>query len=71
MESSFSGKKHGGTREGAGRKAIDGTAPIMKSVKLSREHWELARKIGGGNMAEGIRRALDQAKANGTAGAGS
>ena len=31
----------------------------MKSVKLSREHWELAREIGGGNMAEGIRRALE------------
>lgn len=31
----------------------------MKSVKLSREHWEKAREIGDGNMAEGLRRALD------------
>lgn len=31
----------------------------MKSVKLSREHWEKARQIGNGNMAEGIRKALD------------
>ena len=31
----------------------------MKSVKLSQEHWEKARKIGEGNMAEGLRRALD------------
>jgi hypothetical protein len=31
----------------------------MKSVKLSREHWEKARQIGGGTMAEGIRKALD------------
>jgi hypothetical protein len=23
------------------------------------EHWEKARKIGDGNMAEGLRRALD------------
>ena len=46
-------------REGAGRKAVDGTAPQMKSVKLSREHGEKARQIGGGNMAEGIRKALD------------
>ena len=51
--------KQGGPREGAGRKPVDGTAPQMKSVKLSREHWEKARQIGGGNMAEGIRKALD------------
>jgi hypothetical protein len=31
----------------------------MKSVKLSREHWEKARKIGDGKMAEGLRRALN------------
>jgi hypothetical protein len=49
----------GGPREGAGRKPVDGTKPEMKSVKLSREHWEKARQIGGGNMAEGIRKALD------------
>jgi hypothetical protein len=49
----------GGPREGAGRKPVDGTKPQMKSVKLSREHWDKARQIGGGNMAEGIRRALD------------
>ena len=52
-------KKQGGPREGAGRKPIEGSDPIMKSVKLSREHWEKAREIGGGNMAEGIRKALD------------
>lgn len=52
-------KKQGGPREGAGRKPIEGTAPIIKSVKLSREHWEKARQIGNGNMAEGIRKALD------------
>jgi hypothetical protein len=50
----------GGARENAGRKRLPGTTPIMKSVKLSREHWDLARQIGDGiNMAEGIRRALD------------
>lgn len=49
----------GGPREGAGRKPIDGTKPEMKSVKLSREHWERARQIGDGNMAKGLRRALD------------
>jgi hypothetical protein len=51
--------KRGGDREGAGRKPVEGTKPEMKSVKLSREHWQKARRIGSGNMAEGIRRALD------------
>ena len=52
-------KRHGGLRQGAGRKPVAGTKPEMKSVKLSREHWEKARRVGGGNMAEGIRRALE------------
>lgn len=43
----------------AGRKPVPGTRPTMKSVKLSEEDWAKARKIGNGNMAEGIRRALD------------
>jgi hypothetical protein len=47
-------QQHGGAREGAGAQK-----PEMKSVKLSREHWEKARRIGNGNMAKGIRRALD------------
>lgn len=51
--------KRGGAREGAGRSRVTGTKPEMKSVKLSREHWEKARKIGIGNMAEGLRMALD------------
>jgi len=55
----MSQKNRGGAREGAGRPHVPGTKPQMKSVKLSREHWELAREIGGGNMAEGIRRALE------------
>lgn len=51
--------KQGGHRKSAGRKPVDGTKPEMKSVKLSREHWEKARQIGNGNMAEGIRKALE------------
>jgi hypothetical protein len=49
--------KHGGAREGAGRKPL---APktVMKSVKLTPELWSRAREIGEGNAAEGIRRAL-------------
>ena len=51
--------KRGGPRKGAGRNPVEGTKPEMKSVKLSREHWDKAREIGKGNMAEGLRRALD------------
>ena len=57
--------KRGGTREGAGRKHLTGTKPQMKSVKLSREHWEKAREIGDGNMAQGIRLALDSYRREG------
>ena len=56
------GKNHGGSRKGAGRNPVEGTKPEMKSVKLSCEHWEKAREIGDGNMAEGLRRALDDYK---------
>ena len=55
----MTGGSHGGRRKGAGRKPVKGTKPEIKSVKLSREHWEKAREIGGGNMAGGLRRALD------------
>lgn len=50
---------HGGARPGAGRPKIEGEKPIMKSVKLSRAHWERAKEIGKGNMALGLRKALD------------
>ena len=55
----MSKSNHGGPRKGAGRHKVEGTKPEMKSVKLSREHWYKAREIGEGNMAEGIRRALN------------
>ena len=49
-------KPHGGARKGSGRKKIAGA--VMKSVKLTLEHWAIAKEIGDGNAAEGIRRAL-------------
>jgi hypothetical protein len=49
--------KHGGAREGAGRKPV-ALKTVMKSVKLTPELWGLAQRIGEGNAAEGIRRAL-------------
>jgi len=59
LEDLLSKATHGGHRKGAGRKPVEGTEPEMKSVKLSREHWEKAREIGGGVMVAGLRRALD------------
>ena len=52
--------KQGGAREGAGRKRISGA--VMKSVKLTPDLWAVAKEIGEGNAAEGIRRALAQYK---------
>jgi len=49
--------KHGGVREGAGRKPV-ARRTVMKSVKLTPDQWARAREIGQGNAAEGIRRAL-------------
>jgi hypothetical protein len=56
--------EHGGARNGAGRKPV---APktVMKSVKLTPDLWERAQRIGEGNAAEGIRRALKRWKSNG------
>jgi hypothetical protein len=48
---------HGGAREGAGRKPV-ALKTVMKSVKLTPELWDRARRIGEGNAAEGIRQAL-------------
>ena len=51
---------NGGKRNGAGRRKICDT-PVMKSIKLRPEHWEMARSIGQGNAALGIRTALELA----------
>lgn len=51
-------KKHGGAREGAGRPPL--CRVKQKSVNLTDEQWEKARRIGGNNAARGIRRAIDK-----------
>ena len=55
-------KTHGGYRPGSGRKPIADRTEA-KSVKLTPDQWEKARQIGSGNMAEGIRKALDAFRA--------
>ena len=49
----------GGARPGAGRPAL-AEKTVMKSVKLKAEQWAKAQRIGDGNAAAGIRKALDE-----------
>lgn len=49
----------GGKRVGAGRPMADDRPSSVKSLKLADEYWEIAKRIGNGVMAKGVRRALD------------
>lgn len=51
--------QHGGTRPGAGRPKLGGTKPVTRPVRLSAEHWALARRLGHGSYTAGLRVALD------------
>lgn len=53
--------KHGGARDGSGRRPV-AEVTVAKTVLLTPEQWETAKEIGYGNMARGIRLALDVAK---------
>lgn len=48
---------HGGAREGAGRKPLDGGS-IRATVTLTPELAAKAEALGSGNVSEGIRKAL-------------
>ena len=50
--------KHGGKREGAGRK-YTGNAMVRYSVRLSLTHVEIASQLGK-DLSEGIRTALER-----------
>lgn len=51
-------KTHGGKREGSGRKPLS-LQPLRKvCVTLTNEHVEQLRRLGGGNVSEGVRIAL-------------
>lgn len=52
--------KRGGARAGAGRKSSDGVAVVRKNVTLDAETIATMRKIGGGDLSIGIRRAARQ-----------
>lgn len=50
--------KHGGPREGAGRKTVDHVSTQSYKVTLDAETVKFAKKIGNGNMSYGIRVAV-------------
>jgi len=50
----------GGKRDGAGRKPIDGdSAMATYQARLTGRQARKARRIGEGNVSEGVRRAID------------
>jgi hypothetical protein len=53
---------HGGKRQGAGRPTEDDAQGLKRViVMLNDHHVQAAKKIGGGNVSLGIRRALSKA----------
>lgn len=55
-------ERRGGVRVGAGRKAADGAEGTARyNVALDDATVKKARKIGGGNLSLGIRKAVDAA----------
>lgn len=55
--------KRGGAREGAGRKAVDGTVGKPRLVQLDEATVLTLQKLGEGNLSLGIRRAALSVKA--------
>lgn len=52
-------KSAGGQRDGAGRPRIEKSKQTRRNITLSNRLVEKAKKIGDGNISEGIRRALE------------
>ena len=50
--------KHGGAREGAGRKPIKEEPMTRVNVMLDDATIAKAKQIGGGNLSEGLREAV-------------
>jgi len=55
--------KHGGKRANAGRKQIAGEPMTRVNVMLDARTIEAAKKIGGGNLSQGLREAARKAAA--------
>ena len=52
-------KTRGGVREGAGRPRMENGAQKRRNITLSDRLTKKAKKIGKGNISDGIRRALE------------
>ena len=52
----------GGPREGAGRPRMEKELQKRRNINISDRLAEKARQIGGGNISEGIRKALENWK---------
>lgn len=53
-------ENRGGPREGAGRPRKEAEPQKRRNISLSDRLAEKAKKIGNGNISEGIRKALDE-----------
>ena len=54
---------HGGPRPGAGRRARFGRPMVRKTIRLSEQDVAHLERLGAGNLSEGVRAALRQARA--------
>ncbi len=54
---------HGGARAGAGRRPRFGRPMIRKTIRLTAEEIARLERLGAGNLSEGVRAALRQARA--------
>lgn len=52
-------ENRGGSRKGAGRPRLERQKQTRRNITLSDRRTEKAKKIGNGNVSEGIRKALD------------
>jgi hypothetical protein len=52
-------ENRGGLREGAGRPRIEKGTQSRRNITLSDRLVKKAKRIGNGNISEGIRKALD------------
>lgn len=51
--------QHGGPRPGAGRKPLNHTQPTRRvSAAVTLADWQYLKRLGGGNVSEGVRRAV-------------
>ncbi len=53
---------HGGARPGAGRRPRYGKPMLRKTIRLTQEEITRLEQLGAGNLSEGVRTALREAR---------